>query len=466
MPDRLFVVLDVGKTMVKASLWTDAGRLVRREARANEQSLSHGYPALDVAGVEVWLRSVLAEFARLGRVAGIIPVGHGAAAAIVRDGKLAAAPMDYEYTPPADLRESYLRQRDDFSITGSPAMGLALNLGLQLHCLEKIHPSLLTGDATILPWAQYWAWRLSGVTSCEVTSLGAHTDLWSPARQCASDMAIRRGWAARLAPLRHAHEALGPILPQWAHRTGLLDDVVVYVGVHDSNAALNAARAFPEFAHQDATLVSTGTWFVSMRSLGPGDEADLSALASERGCLVNVDVVGRPAPTALFMGGREIELLDTPQIDLPHLQEPILAALCDTIAVSAMILPTMAPGTGPFPAAQGRWLHRPADPLQAAGAVALYAALMSDVALDLIGANGPLLVDGRFARSEAFIRALASLRPDARVYVAGSENDVSFGALRLLLPELGGHSTLTAIPPLDVDLEGYRAKWRERAAQS
>ncbi len=72
----------------------------------------------------------------------------------------------------------------------------------------------------ILPWAQYWSWLLSGVAASEVTSLGCHTDLWNPLTGEASALAERRGWAARLAPLRGAGDILGTLTPAWvaAHR--------------------------------------------------------------------------------------------------------------------------------------------------------------------------------------------------------------------------------------------------------
>ncbi|MEQ1489174.1 MAG: carbohydrate kinase [Terricaulis sp.] len=466
MKDRMVVVLDVGKTMAKASLWDAAGGLVRRVVRPNARCVLDEYPALDAAGIEVWFGAALKQFAGLGRIGAIIPVAHGAAAAIVRDGVLAAPPMDYEYEPSQQDREAYQRQRDAFSHTGSPAMGLALNLGQQLHCLEAIRPELLTGDALILPWPQYWAWVLSGVAASEVTSLGSHTDLWSPARNCASDMAMRRGWAARLAPLRQAHDVLGLISRDWAKRTGLPGDVQVYAGLHDSNAALYAARGFPEIADQDATVISTGTWFVSMRSLGSGSAFDLKALPDDRNCLVNVDTEGRPAPTALFMGGREIELLGGADIDSSERQNPMMAAIQAVVGQDIAVSPTWAPGTGPFPNGRGGWTRASGDASESAAAIALYAALMCDVGLDLIGASGPVLIDGRFGRCDPFTRALAGLRQDARVFVGSEESDVSFGALRVARPHLKPNIVLKEVSPLALDLSAYRSRWRDRVSAS
>jgi len=107
----------------------------------------------------------------------------------------------------------------------------------------------------------------------------------------------------------------------------------------------------------------------------------------------------------------------------------------------------------------------PANQAERRAAVGLYGALVADVALDLIGACERILVEGRFAESEVIVRGLASLRPNARIYVANAQNDVSFGALRLLDPNLQPSSSLRLIERLEVDLSGYKSRWRELAGQ-
>jgi len=124
-----------------------------------------------------------------------------------------------------------------------------------------------------------------------------------------------------------------------------------------------------------------------------------------------------------------------------------------------MHLPTLAPGCGPFPTLRGRWINPPDDWYVRRAAACLYAALVTDAALDLIGANERLLVEGRFAEAEVFVRALASLRPDTRFYVANAHNDVSFGALRLIDPALAPAVALRRVQPLDHALDTYRRRW-------
>lgn len=457
LPGRV-VVFDVGKTLAKLSLLDAGGRLLEQMARRNLEVDISGRRCLDTEGIEAWAVEVMSEFARKGPVAAIVPVGHGAAAAIVRQGRLVCAVPDYEGPVSPELRRRYDALRDRFAVTGSPALPDGLNLGVQLYRLQDEQPELFRGDARILPWPQYWAWRMCGVAAAEISSLGCHTDLWRPGEDQPSILARSQGWAQRMAPMRHAGEALGTLTPEWSAHTGLSPQVRVLCGLHDSNAALLAARGFPELAKNEATVLSTGTWFVAMRTPGPDALLDLDALPETRDCLVNVDVDGRPIPSARFMGGRELELLGGLEND------DLAAGLATVLAAGVFVLPGWAPGVGPYPRSKSGWVCEPGNPAARRAAVALYAALMVDRMLELIGTRERLLIEGRFARSPLFVQALARMRPDLQVYVnGGAEGGLRYGALRLVDPSLPPPGELQIVAPLEKDLNEYKTQWRRLA---
>lgn len=469
MKDGLTVVLDVGKTLTKLSLWSPAGKMLAREIRVNRPVDAGAYAALDAAGVEAWAAGVLKDFVGHGRIAAIVPVGHGAALAVLREGRLACPPPDYEAPVPDSVRAAYDLDRDAFKLTGSPRLPDGLNCGVQLAWLDALNPGLLGPGASIVTWAQYWAWVFCGVAATEVTSLGCHSDLWRPLEGAPSGLARKRGWADLLAPVRRAGEVLGPIRPAWAERTGLPNDVKVYCGLHDSNAALLAARGFAEIAQHESTVLSTGTWFVAMRSPARRSDVNIAALSETRDCLVNVDVHGLPIPSARFMGGREVEILcgtEAGRVDVAADQPELLAAAPRIVAAGSRALPTFTRDVGPFPHGRGRWIDMPTDHIGRRAAVCLYAALVADASLDLIGVRERIVVEGRFAQAEVFVRALASLRARDRVYVSNVEHDVSYGALRLLNPGVAALSSLERIQPLEADLQAYAGQWRRDAGQA
>jgi len=284
-------------------------------------------------------------------------------------------------------------------------------------------------------------------------------------------MAQRLGWAERFAPVVRASDVVGALDPRIVGQTGLPETVKVLAGLHDSNAALLAARGFAQIARQEATILSTGTWFIAMRLAA--EAFSMSSLPEGRDTLVNVDAYGWPVPSARFMGGREIETviqLDTRRIDIKPDQPKLMAEVPALLRRGTMMMPTLAPGFGPYPDGEARWVNAPVEWqgtwYARRAAICLYAALVADTALDLIGSKDRLLIEGRFSEAQVFVRALAALRPETQVFVANAHNDVSFGALRLINPLLEAGSELTRVEPLPGDLAGYRRAWRDAVMRS
>lgn len=465
VPHGAVIVIDLGKTLSKVTLWTRDGQMLDRQLRPNQPVLDGGIRRLDVHGIGAWLVEALSAYAA-HPVEAIIPVGHGAGVVALVDDALAFLPLDYEQPIPESIMADCRAERDPFAITGSPALPDGLNIASQLFWLETLYPAAMR-KAVLLPWAQYWAWFLTGQMVSEVTSLGCHTGVWNPKTHNFSPMAERRGWAARFAPLVRAEDVVGTLKTELVAQTGLCGTVKVLAGLHDSNAALLAARGFDAIAGNEATILSTGTWFVAMRL--PGASAAAPVLSEARDCLINVDAYGQPVPSARFMGGREIENvigIDTRRVDIIPDQPALLAAVPAVINSGAMMLPTLAHGCGPFPMREGHWLNEPGDWFERRASMCLYAAMVADVSLDLIGSQSRLLVEGRFAEAEVFVRALASLRPETEVLTANAHNDVSFGALRLIDPALKPNGDLRRVQPLDQDLSAFRAKWRNALGEA
>ena len=466
MEKNAIVVLDIGKTMSKLSLWTAGGELICREFRPNERRSLGDFGVLDVQGISPWVLDTLKSFSQRALITKIIPVAHGAAFAVVRDGQLVSPPMDYETGLPTSISAAYGAERDAFAISGSPRLSDGLNAGAQIFWQEREIPGLLEG-ATLMPWAQYWAWFLSGVDSTEVTSLGCHTDLWDPINRDYTPIARRRGWAAAFAPKEFAGNAIGTLRPEIAGQTGLSTGVRVYCGIHDSNAALVAAQAHEEMEEGDRTVLSTGTWFVAMRT--PSRAFDMGALPVNRDCLLNVDAWSEPIPSARFMGGREIETLigdDTRRVDIKPDQPALLRAVPELVSNARSLLPTFAQGFGPYPNGRGQWISMPDDWFARRSGACLYAAMLASTSLDLIGAHQTILVEGRFAEAEVIVRALARLRPNDAIYTCHAQNDVSFGALRLINPLLKSQVELSRVLPLKTDLTDYYRGWKRMAEKT
>ncbi|MFA6311347.1 MAG: hypothetical protein WCV99_13920 [Sterolibacterium sp.] len=451
----LIAVFDVGKTNTKLNLIRAAdGETVRSVQRTNRSVRDLGISQLDLADMERWLLESLRDLPEKQRITAIVPVGHGAACALLDSaGQLLAAP-DYEDPCFRESAADYGRERDAFAETRSPRLPDGQNLGAQLFFLETRRPETFGRVAHILLLPQYWAWRLSGVMAAEVSSLGAHSDLWQPLQGEFSRLARRRGWNRLFPPKRAASDLLGPLRQEIAAVTGLPETCQAACGLHDSNASwlwhLSKVRA-----GADLTVISSGTWVIAMKS-----RADLERLLEARDMLANVDVFGAPVATARFMGGREYAAIMTGRA----MATPTVEDLRNVVAQGAMALPAFAEGGGPFHGRAGRMVAAEglADGAWAALATA-YVALVTDVILELLGDSDKILVDGPLAQNPLFAPLLKTLRPDASVFVSSITSGATAGALVLILGDVtaAADSAERPVEPLEIEgLEAYRVAWR------
>jgi len=446
----LIAVLDVGKTNAKLSLVDPAeGREIWSARRANEVVQGPATRELDVAGIETWLLDSLRQAPQRERIAGIVPIAHGAAAVLVDHGGTVLAAPDYEDTRFDEVADEYAALRDSFAITYSPNLPQGLNLGRQLYFLQQRHAEMFGRAGHILLYPQYWSWRLSGVMASEVTSLGTHTDLWRPYDRSYSSLARKQGWAKLMPTLYRATDQLGSIRPGIAAATGLPGRCLVACGIHDSNASY--LRFLLDREREAFTVVSSGTWTIVMANRG-----ELTRLREERDMLANVNVFGAPIATARYMGGREYETI------AQGATEPTIEALIEVIARGSIALPSFATA-GPY--AGRRAALEGVDNLNApqrAALATLYSALMTAQLIESLGTAGEIFVDGPLARNPLFASLLGGCVPvgTVRTYPEGGGTRVAAHLAGLPSP---APEVLHGVAPLRIPgLLEYQALWRHR----
>lgn len=426
MADRgdLTLVLDIGKSNAKLLLIDADGGVAARHVQTNRALRPSGtepaYGALDVAALQAWFLDTVPGLQAREEIRRISITTHGAAFCGIDDDGLVLPPVDYEWDGYGDLADRHAHAVDRYADTGCPILPLGLNAALQLHWLLERHPQACRRVRWWLPYAQFWAWWLTGEVATERSSLGCHTGLWRPQEDAPSRWAQQSGLAERFPPLRSAWEVLGPLRPDLAGRLCLSDDVVVHVGSHDSNACL--ARYLD--AHGEATVVSTGTWCVLMAA-----GARVQGLDPFRDELINVAVDGRPVPTARFMAGREYAAIC-------HGSDPASAsesALAEVLQQGWLCLPTFSDAGGPYAGRRptlmlhgervGCTTDRVPAPLRPALA-ALYCALLIEELVRRLDGGGmarPVILEGPLASNPALLRALAGLLPDRPILLPQDE---------------------------------------------
>jgi len=450
-------VIDVGKTNVKVHVVDERLQLRFGRSRTNTVIEQGIYPHYDTHALWRWIRRTLGEIARDYHIDAISITTHGAAAALVHpeagESGLVLPIMDYEYEGVAS-ESDYRELRPPFAETFSPALPAGLNLGRQLFWQQRYCARAFEGARYILPYPQYWAWRLSGVAVSEVTSWGCHTDLWAPQAHDYSTLVDRLGLRERLPPLVSADTMVGTVTEEIVEQTGLPRDCRVYAGVHDSNASY--LRYLSRASGQPFTVISTGTWVISF-SAGTA----LQRLEERRDMLANVDIEGNPVACARFMGGREFDVICKRTGAKPEdsFSEADLQRLIDS---RVLALPDFSDGSGPF---GGRPPELRGHAARGVALASVYCALMTDYELELLGSEGDLIVEGAWLRNPLLCGMLAQLRPAQNVYLSTDETGTVSGAAQLAFGKgIPAPALQVAVATGLGGLAGYRAEWRAALA--
>lgn len=448
-------VLDIGKTNVKLTVIDGRGEPLHQARRPNAALAGPPYPHHDVDGIWEWLVDSLGEYSRAGEIESIVTTTHGATAALMARDDLALPVLDYEYDGVESRAPEYEALRPSFSETASPLLPVGLNLGRQIHWLAQEFPEAFARVTDILPYPQYWAFRLCGLKATEVTSLGCHTDLWNPAQRCFSSLVAERGWDRLMPAMRRADEVLATVRAEVAEATGLSPETRVICGIHDSNASYYCHRAVrqPPFS-----VVSSGTWTICMAA-----GSDPARLIEAQDMLANVDVFGEPVPCARFMGGREFAAIAGRESDYPDVRPRIVT---DILHEGPFALPSFAPQGGPFRSRRGRVLPAMPEGAQARVALgAIYCALVTDHCFGALGASGDLVVEGSLARNTVYLDVLAALRSEQRVIASVDATGTTLGAARLAGGKYArpadADGERTVAPEYAKAVTDYRDRWRE-----
>jgi sugar (pentulose or hexulose) kinase len=443
------IVLDIGKTNAKLALINAAGRLLAEQRRPNAVLTDGPYPHHDTEGLWDWMLATCRGFAQMAEVSAIVPVTHGATAALVDGDGLVLPVLDYEATLPGI---DYDALRPAYGETFSPALPAGLNLGRQLAWLALHFPAEFARARHILMYPQYWAWRLCGAAAGEATSLGCHTDLWNPGTQQYSSLVERMGWQRLMPPLAPPWASLGTLRAEVADAAGLPRACQVLSGIHDSNASLmryldKEGKAGPR------TVLSTGTWMIAAAFGAP-----LQTLREDADMLANTNALGQPVACMRFMGGREFGELAGTQPDTCGFED-----IERLVARGTMALPCFAATGGPFAGRAGSIEGpAPADARERYALATLYTVLMTDYCLDALAAAGPLAVEGSFTANPWFGPLLASLRPQQPVSYSDDASGTTCGGWMLRYRDgvpPGSSSAVAARVP--AGLAAYRARWLE-----
>jgi sugar (pentulose or hexulose) kinase len=436
----MIAVIDIGMTNKKVAIYDAGLHMLDSVSRTFEPVKidAQGTAGLDthnLDGMEAWFLDQLALFGKKHDIGAIAVTTHGATLVCIgEDGKPSAPCVLYTHEPGEAFQKRFYDLVGDpvdlQAVTGTPRLSALINPSKALLFMQEYFPGALQKTVQVLNYPQYWGFRLTGQYGVEGTYIANHSYLWDWQKEKYSTVAERLGVAGKMPyPLRTSWDVLGTLKPELAARTGLSADVIVTMGIHDSNASL-----LPHLAKkpgQDFILNSTGTWCVLMHpqknyAFGPGELGKV--------VFFNRSAYLEPVKTTIFLGGMEYEQWSglIGKVSSAKPADPGPAAYPPMFAgKDCFILPEVVPGSGQFPGSRARAVEGGRtyllEDIQSGKAVP---AFMRDPARAMAVLNTSLVIQTQVALERA------GLAPGAEVYTEGGfrKNADYNGLLAAALP--------------------------------
>ena len=303
----------------------------------------------------------------------------------------------------------------------------------------------------IIFYPQYFAWKLSGIKSTEITYLGCHSDLWSFDKKNFSKFVLENNLEKKIPKLYKTWEKLGKIKKEISFKTNVFKNCNIYCGGHDSSIAY---YLYEKKFNKPFTLIATGTWIVIFNK-----KTNLGILNEEQEIFAKLNVFGKKIPVLRFMGGREYSKIVKKHLNTKKSTKSINNFLKKNI----FAIPSFAKG-GPFKSKKGRITNQKLinSFAEYSNLASLYIALITDYCLNKIDSKNSIIVDGGFIKNKLFLRYLSALRTNQKIFVNSDSNGTAMGAFLLCNKKSNYKLSLIKIPKHTIKaLEKYKEQWLE-----
>jgi sugar (pentulose or hexulose) kinase len=428
MLKEVIAIFDIGKTNKKFLLFdVDLNLVVQEEKKFSEILDEEGFSCDDTGKIETWMTNCVSDVIRQGsnKICALNFTTYGASLMYIDALGRALTPV-YNYLKPMPpevmegFYESYGGLEEFSRKTASPSLGM-LNSGLQSLWLKRKKPEVYRNVDTVLHFPQYLAFRFTGSKVSEFTSIGCHTAMWDFDNNCYHPWMLKEKIP----------------VPQPVSNSATTDveienqKVKIGIGIHDSSASL---VPYIKGTAEEFILISTGTWCIFMN---PFNTEPLTMEQLKKDCLCYMSVNQQQVKSSrLFLGhihDVNVERLNVHfgvDADLYKKVKPDAKIVSRLLASKARVFFKDA-----MPA---DYIDTAVDPAKFSTFDEAYHQLVHDVvslaieSLDLIiPANDHpevVYVSGGFARSELFVRFLATRLPGRKVYTSEIDNATALGA--------------------------------------
>lgn len=456
MKYKITLVFDIGKTHIKAILFNQKGEI---EIEYNELNKYFAVKnKLNIIVVDKIYKRIVYLLKKISKnyiINKIIFTTHASIAVLNKNEKdFSHFPViDYENIFEKNFEKSYLKyQKCNFDETLTPNFndGLVLSKTIYYYLQKKDNFPLIK---SILFYPQYFAWRLSGIKSTDLTYLGCHSDLWSFKKNNFSTFVYKNKLKRKIPTIRNSWSKLGFIKKELVNPTKINSECKIYSGVHDSSACY---FLYQKLYQKKFTLISTGTWIVIFNQT-----MKTKYLDEKKEIFSKLNVFGQKVPVIRFMGGREFStILKNFKIKNPLNKIDIKYYLKHNIYP----IPSFANG-GPNKNKKGKIINKKLlkskDDLYILAS--LYVALFTDYCLDLVDSKNTLIIDGGFVENKFFLYFLSIFRNKQLILVNKDSNGTAKGAFLLCNKNIRLKLNFEKLKrSSNNDLIYYKKEWRKQ----
>jgi sugar (pentulose or hexulose) kinase len=495
-------VIDIGMTNKKIAVYDDSLRQLDARYKNFKPVMVKDLECHDLAGMEAWFIAELKDLAKRFPIKALAVSVHGATFVCMgKDGTPIVPCVFYTHEPGQEFYnrfyEKFGKAEELQARTGTPAFRAMINPAKGLFFAKEEFPDEFKQVTCIVPYNQYWGFRFTGNAGVESTYMGNHTYLWDQIDNTLSSVAHDLG-IAELIPnaLKKPWDVLGTISADFAEKTGLSQETIVTMGIHDSNSAM-----LPHFAKKGEKgfiLNSTGTWCVIMN---PVEKYGFAKDELGKVVFFNIGAFGTPIKTAIFLGGQEFEIWSQlfmklyNRNDIPKWNEDLYRSIMKEKRISLM--PELTQGSGQFPSSKARIIldgkNYYFDDLESFSdstvvssikyeecfaALRLSLVMQTLTALERAGIeNGyELYTEGGFRKDESYSVLLASALPNNKAYLTDISEAAALGAAMTGKMALTGKSIKDLAGDFEIsyreqekksfpELNNYRKAWLDEVSK-
>lgn len=448
MPINVIAVFDIGKTNKKFLLFDADLKLIHQdEQKFSEIMDEEGFSCDEIAKIETWMKDCVSDVIQQGsyNIAAVNFTTYGASLMYIDAMGRALTPVyNYLKPMPAEVLEGFYELYgglDEFSRkTASPSLGM-LNSGLQALWLKRKKPEVYRNVDTVLHFPQYLAFRFTGSKVSEFTSIGCHTAMWDFDNNCYHPWMLKEEIP----------------VPQPVSNSATADveiekkKIKIGIGIHDSSASL---VPYIMGTKEEFILISTGTWCIFMN---PFNTEPLTIEQLRKDCLCYMSVNQQQVKSSrLFLGhihdvnverlnahfGVDVNFYKKVKPD-PKIVSRLLASkerMFFKNAIPADYIDTTV-DTGKFSTFEEAYHQLVHD-------VVSLAMESLDLIIPANDRTKVVYVSGGFARSELFVRFLATSLPGKKVYTSEVDNATALGAAMVVWESAFGWK----MPQMDLSL--------------